>query len=221
MKTLYSIIDTETTNTTTQPIPYNIAMDVIDNTGKRYEGVNFLIKEVFCDMPDLMASAYYAKKIPQYLEQLERGEIELVSLAEAVKRIRDMIVAYNVKVWMAHNARFDHMAMQNVQRYVTKSKFRYLLPYGMTAWDTMKMAQDVVATKPTYRKFCEENGFMTKHRVPRPQVKAETLYRFITQDVDFVEEHKAHEDIEIEAQIFAYCIKQHKKMRRNLWKNEG
>ena len=217
MKTLYSIIDTETANTTEQPIPYNIAMDIIDNEGNRYDGVNFLIKEVFCDMPDLMSSAYYASKIPQYLEQLERGEIELVSLAEAVFRIREMIAKWGVTVWMAHNARFDHMAMQNVQRYVTKSKYRYLLPYGMTAWDTMKMAKDVVATKAGYRKFCEENGFMTKHKTPRPQVKAETIYRFIINDPDFVEAHKAHEDIEIEAQIFAYCIRQHKKMRRELW----
>lgn len=217
MKTLYSIIDTETTNTTEQPIPYNIAMDVIDNEGTRYDGVNFLIKEVFCDMPDLMSSAYYASKIPQYLEQLKRGEIELVSLAEAVRRIREMIAKWGVTVWMAHNARFDHMAMQNVQRYITKSKYRYLLPYGMTAWDTMKMAKDVVATKASYRKFCEENGFMTKHKTPRPQVKAETIYRFIINDPEFVEAHKAHEDIEIEAQIFAYCIRQHKKMRRDLW----
>ena len=217
MKTLYSIIDTETANTTEQPIPYNIAMDIIDNEGNRYDGVNFLIKEVFCDMPDLMSSAYYASKIPQYFEQLEYGEIELVSLAEAVFRIREMIAKWGVTVWMAHNARFDHMAMQNVQRYVTKSKYRYLLPYGMTAWDTMKMAKDVVATKAGYRKFCEENGFMTKHKTPRPQVKAETIYRFIINDPDFVEAHKAHEDIEIEAQIFAYCIRQHKKMRRELW----
>lgn len=215
--TLYGIVDTETTNTIEQPIPYQIAMDIIDRTGKRYDGVNFLIEEVFCGMPEQMQSAYYAEKIPQYFEQLERGEIELVPLNEAVRRIREMIAKYHVTIWMAHNARFDHMAMQNVQRYITKSKYRYLMPYGMTAWDTMKMAQDVIVSKASYRKFCEEHGFMTKHKTPRPQVKAETLYRYITNNPDFVEEHKAMEDIAIEAEIFAYCVRQHKKMRRELW----
>lgn len=216
-KNLYAIIDTETTNTTDQPILYNIAMMIIDNCGQVYDSLNFIIEDVFFGMADLMKSAYYANKIPQYMEQIERGEIEVVSMAQAAYRIREMLNAYGVKVWMAHNARFDDNAMKTTERYLTKSKYRYLMPYGMTTWDTMKMAQDVIATKASYRKFCEDNGFMTKHKTPRPQVKAETIFRYITNDPDFIEEHKAYEDIDIERQIFAYCVKQHKKMRRELW----
>ena len=216
-KNLYAIIDTETTNTTDQPILYNIAMMIIDNCGQVYDSLNFIIEDVFFGMADLMKSAYYADKIPQYMEQIERGEIEVVTMAQAVLRIREMLTAYGVKVWMAHNARFDDNAMKTTERYLTKSKYRYLMPYGMTAWDTMKMAQDVIATKASYRKFCEDNGFMTKHKTPRPQVKAETIFRYITNDPEFIEEHKAYEDIDIERQIFAYCVKQHKKMRRELW----
>lgn len=216
---LYAIIDTETTNGLDCPLMYNIAIMIIDAMGNVYAQLNFLINEVFYGMPELMKSAYYADKIPQYLEQLERGEIEAVNLNEAVYRIRKLISDYNVNIWMAHNARFDDSSMKITERYCTKSKYRYLLPYGMTAYDTQKMARDVVATKPSYRKFCEENGFMTKHKTPRPQVKAETLYRFIINDPDFVEAHKAFEDIDIERQIFAYCNRQHKKMRRKLWED--
>ena len=75
------------------------------------------------------------------------------------------------------------------------------------------MAQSVIAKMPTYISFCEKNGFMTKHKTPRPQLTAEVLYRFITDNIDFIEEHKGLEDIQIEAEIFKYCRRQHKAMK--------
>jgi hypothetical protein len=49
------------------------------------------------------------------------------------------------------------------------------------------------------------------------QVKAEVLYRFISGDNDFIESHTGLEDVLIEKEIFAYCVKQKKAMRRNLF----
>jgi thiol-disulfide isomerase/thioredoxin len=65
--------------------------------------------------------------------------------------------------------------------------------------------------------FCEENGYITKNNQCR--YTAEIIYRYITKDNDFVESHTGLEDVEIEAQIFAYCVRQHKKMKKNLWEN--
>jgi hypothetical protein len=79
----------------------------------------------------------------------------------------------------------------------------------------MKMAQSVICKMPTYLKFCRENGFMVNEN--RPKATAEVLYRFISRDVDFVEEHKGLEDVDIERQILAYCRRQHKAMRKNLF----
>ena len=66
---------------------------------------------------------------------------------------------------------------------------------------------------PTYRRFCEENGFMTKHKTPQPQFTAEVLYRFISGNVDFIEEHTGLEDVLIETEILKYCKRQHKSMK--------
>ena len=79
------------------------------------------------------------------------------------------------------------------------------------------MARDVLLKMPTYIQFCKENGFMTKHRTPQPQLTAEVIYRFITNDIDFVEEHKGFEDVEIETEIFKYLVRQHKPMRKKLF----
>lgn len=211
------MIDTETANTLDDALVYNIGYEVIDRKGRVYENGSFLVREVWCDMPELMLTAYYADKIPQYEEMLLRNEIVLDSYANIKRTIKETCDRWNCKIWCAHNARFDNASMNTTQRYLTKSKYRYFLPYGMTAWDTMKMAQDVILPKPTYRQFCEENGFMTAHRTPRPRLTAEVLYRYIVQDAEFVEEHKALEDVDIERQILAYCFRQHKAMRKELW----
>ena len=79
------------------------------------------------------------------------------------------------------------------------------------------MALDVIAKTPTYKEFCFENGFVTKHKTPRPQVKAETLYRYITQNIDFIESHTALKDVMIEKEIFAYCFRKHQPMRKALY----
>lgn len=125
------------------------------------------------------------------------------------------IKEFNVKEIYAHNARFDWASLTNTERWLTKSKYRYFFPYGVTICDTLKMARQVVAKTPSYRAFCENNGFMTKNN--QVQLKAETLYRYITGNVDFVESHTGLEDVMIEKDIMTYCFKKHKKMNRKLW----
>ena len=220
------MLDTETANTIVEEdgrlemryvLPYDIGFAVIDTKGNIYEKHSYVNEDIFCDEYTLMQSAYYANKIPQYVRDLAHQKRELKTTYEIRKIIFDICEKYKCKFVCCHNARFDHRALNNIQRWTTKSKYRYFLPYGVEIWDTLKMATDVVAKMPTYIRFCEENGFMTKHKTPRPQLTAEVLYRFITKDVDFVESHTGLEDVEIETEIFKYCMRQHKPMRKKLF----
>ena len=56
-----------------------------------------------------------------------------------------------------------------------------------------------------YGEFCYNNDFLTKRGQRR--YTAEILYRFLTNNLDFVEEHTGLEDAEIEAQILMDCLK--------------
>lgn len=58
------------------------------------------------------------------------------------------------------------------------------------------MSQDVIVPMPTYRKFCEENGYKTKNGQYRKT--AEILYQFISGNHDFEEEHTGLADVMIE-----------------------
>ena len=214
---LYLLIDTETANSIDCPICYNVAWCIIDQYGNVYASGNFINSDVFFGMADLMQTAYYADKIPLYMEQIANGEITVATWYEIGRAMREMCEQYNVKAIVAHNARFDYKSCTTTQRYETASKYRYFFPYGVEIWDTLAMARDVILPKASYRKFCEENGYVYKNGQPR--ATAEILYRFITGDNDFEEAHRAMEDVEIEREIFWYCVRQHKAMRRKAFRD--
>lgn len=218
--------DTETANTLvrddgsldmTSVFVYDIGWQVTDKRGNVYEEKSYIVKEIFYGESELMKSAYYAKKIPMYLQEIAEGKRIVASYYEIRKDFWETMERYETKTVSAHNARFDYNAINTTQRWLTKSKYRYFFPYEVEMWDTMKMARDVILPMPTYRRFCEENGYMTKHKTPRPRLTAEILYRFISGDMEFVESHTGLEDVDIERQILAYCFRQHKAMRKGLW----
>lgn len=215
------ILDTETVNTIVEEdnklnmnyvLPYDFGFMVIDTNGNIYEEYSIVNDDIFCSEYTLMESAYYANKIPDYIRDLANGKRQLKNTYEIRKTIIDLIEKYDCKFVMAHNARFDLNACNNIQRWTTKSKYRYFFPYGIEIWDSLKAAKSVIAKMPTYQKFCKENGYMTKHKVPQVRLTAEILYRFISGNNDFVEEHRGFEDIQIELEIYKYCKKQHKAM---------
>lgn len=216
-KHLYILTDTETANGLDNPLCYNIAWKVIDRMGNVYAEGNYINRDIFFGMRDLMESAYYANKIPQYLEQIAAGEIKVASWYEIKKAFRDTCEAYNVRAVIAHNARFDYRSCSTTQRYETCSKYRYFFPKGVEIWDTLTMARDVMGKRPTYKKWCENNGYVLKNGQPR--MTAEILYRYISQMQDFEEEHKAMEDVNIECQIFWYLTSRKKAMRRKCFKD--
>lgn len=194
---------------------YDIGWQVVDKHGNVYERASYINKDIFYGERELMNSAYYAWKIPNYEKQIANGERVVASFYEIRKALVEVMKEYDITEVYAHNMRFDLGTLNTTERWLTKSKYRYFFPYGTEICDTLKMARDVLGKMPTYKKFCVENDFCTAKGQPR--YTAEIIYRYITKDLDFVESHTALEDVEIETEILAYCYRQHKKMRRKLF----
>ena len=218
------MLDTETANTIqdengldmTNVLFYDLGFQLVDSHGRTYgKKFSFVNSDIFTHEAELMQSAYYAKKIPQYRADLASGKRILANTYEIRKALVDLINKYDCKFVCAHNARFDYNSLNNTQRWTTKSRFRYFLPYGLEWWDTLKMARSVMGKMPTYQRFCAENGYTTK--TGKPRFTAEICYRFITKDNTFVESHTGLEDVEIETEILRYCHRQHKAMKKKLW----
>ena len=222
------VLDTETANTIVNDsgkmdmsdvLAYDMGWAIADKEGNIYETASFVNRDIFVYERDMMQSAYYHDKIPQYVEDIRAGRRKMADLYEIRQAFLDTLGRWNSSTLAAYNARFDANGMNRTQSWCTKSKYRYFLPFdsGIEWWDIMKMANDVVCKMPTYKAWCIENGYLQKNGVPRKT--AEMVYRFITGDTDFTESHTGLEDVLIETAIMAYCFRQHKAMRKNLWEN--
>lgn len=200
----YIVLDTETTNNLEDPIAYDIGFAVIDENGKVYAKFSFVVAEVFLDK-ELMANAYFVDKIPQYWKDIEDGERELRKLSTIRQTLNRVCEEFEVEAIIAHNARFDYRSTAITQRYLTSSKYRYFLPYGVELWDSLKMAREVFKNDEEYAEFCYKNDYLTSRGVRR--YTAEILYRFITNDNNFIESHTGLEDVMIEKDIFVECMR--------------
>lgn len=214
-KTYYLTVDTETANGLDDALVYDLGYAIHDKYGNVYEANSLVIADIYCGERNLMKTAYYANKLPKYEVALKAGDRKMVSLLTARKMIHEICAKYNVKAVIAHNSRFDLNALNRTIRYITKSKYRYFFPYGVEIYDSQKMAETTICKQKTYVRFCEENGYVRKNGKPR--ATAEILYRYITGQHDFTEEHQGLDDVLIEIEISAKCFAQHKPMRKLLF----
>lgn len=210
------VVDIETANFINDALAYDIGFAVCDKKGNIYYEDSFMIAEMFIDNKDLLQSAYYAEKIPNYWRDYKKNKRRLVTLATAKREIRQVMKHFNITDVFAYNARFDATGLNRTERYITKSKTRYFFPYGTKIHCIMKMAKQVLFTQKSFVEFAERNNLHT------PSGKflsntAETAYKYITRDIDFSESHTGLEDVHIECKIMAKCYAQHKSMVTLLW----
>ena len=212
----FIVLDTETTNSLDDPIVYDVGFAVVDENGKIFEKHSYVVADVFLDC-DLMSYAYFAEKIPQYWEDIKSGRRKLRRFSTIYFILRDVCEQYGVKKIFAHNARFDYLSLTTTQRYLTGSKYRFFLPWGVEVCDTLKMSREVLKNNADYRSFCEKNGFVFGNNQLR--FTAEIIYRFLTGNVDFEESHTGLEDVLIEKEILRYCLNVNPNVKMKLWEN--
>ena len=210
------VLDTETTNSIDEPLMYDIGWIVTDRNGTIYESHSYVVAEIFLDK-ELMTSAYFADKVPMYWEQIKNGERKLAKFNTIFKAFRKSASANKVTKFFAHNMRFDYRSTNLTQRYLTSSKFRYFFPYNAEICDTLKMARQVLKNDIDYDNFCWDNQYLTKRNVKR--YTAEIIYRFITNNNQFEEEHTGLADVLIEKEIMKYCFQKMENVKIHLWED--
>lgn len=196
------ILDTETTNDIECPLVYDFGFAVIDENCDVIETHSFVVADIFLDK-ELMSYAFFIDKIPSYWNDIKNGNRELKTFFNIEKIFREICKKYNVNEFVAHNCRFDYTSLQTTKRYLTKSKYRFFFPYGAKFVDTLKLSRKAFDTEE-YREFCVSNDYVTKRNENR--YTAEILYRFLTSDNEFEEEHTGLADVLIENEILRYCL---------------
>lgn len=198
------VIDTETTNSLEEPLAYDIGWAIIDEKGTILKTESFAVAEIFLDK-ELMSYAFFVEKIPTYWEEIKTNKRKLAKLSTIYFTLKADCKKYHISEIYAHNMRFDDMALKFTQRFVTKSKYRYFLPWGVIPCDTLKMSRIAFNKDKNYINFCEENNYKTAKG--QKKMTAEVLYRFLSGKNNFEEVHQGLDDVLIEKEILLECLK--------------
>ena len=200
------VLDTETAGMTNLFV-YDMGYCVYSPTlGRIVARRDFIIREVFNNKP-LMLADFAAAKLPWYENLIAAKKSRLIGWKGASHALRRDINNYHVKLIYAYNAPFDYRAIgcTTANYKILGGRFKKI-PFNPTLDITMR---DIMRTpemlelykSQAYIDFCKENEFMTKTN--KPSRTAETVYRFMSGNLEFVEEHTALSDSEIETRILA------------------
>jgi len=194
------IIDTETANSVEQPLPYDVGYSIFDDeTGEIFVERSFVVAEIFLDK-ELMESAYFAEKVPQYWEDIKKGKRIMKGVFNVRRQIWADMKEFNCYRVGAYNMGFDNRATRNDIRYISGSLARWFFPFKTEFFCIWNMACTSILNTREFVDFAIENGFVSEHG--NIQTSAEVAYRYITDTPDFVESHTGLEDVQIEREIY-------------------
>lgn len=199
------IIDTETANSIEQPLPYDIGYAIIDTEkDKILLEKSFVVAEIFLDK-ELMTSAYYAEKIPQYWDEIASGQRTLKGIYNIRKEVQKDVKEYNIKKVGAYNMGFDKRATVNDIRFISGSFVRWFFPFGTEFFCIWNMACSSILNTKEYIDFAVKNNYIS----PKGNINtnAEKAYAFIKNDTEFKEEHTGLEDVKIEIEIYRAVLR--------------
>ena len=199
------VIDTETTNGLEQPLPYDVGYAIVDtSTGEILVKRSFVVAEIFFDKA-LMKEAFFAEKIPQYWRDIKAKKRVIKPICKIRRFIKADMEEFNVKKVGAYNMGFDNRATRNDIRFISGSMVRWFFPYGTEFFCIWNMACTSILSTEEYVNFAIKNNFISESG--NIQTGAEIVYKYITQNVDFVENHTGLEDVLIEIDIMMAVLK--------------
>lgn len=205
MKNAYHIctIDTETVGGATKPKGmYNLGFVISEmHTGRIIYQEDIVIDEFYDQIKD---DDYAKKNFDLYAKRVRaKGVTRFSTERKAVNHLRKKCREHNVRYITAYNSGFDFC----------KTKCKWLLD-EFEFIDIYLMALQTVTHLKKYREFCIENNYLSKNK-KKCSTSAESVYAFITDNGNYIEEHTALADALIEKEIFARCLSMHKKYSKN------
>ena len=193
------VFDTETT-ALDKPFCYDVGYAVInDDSGEVVEEKHFVIEQVWHNLP-LFESAYYKEKRQKYVSLMRGKKAFLVKWGQAMKAMAQDIKKYGITDAYAYNSTFDDKVFSfNCDWYKCNNPLDTVAIHDIWGY-----ASEVITGTEEYKIFCEEQKQFTD--TGNYKGSAEAVYRFITKEYDFEEEHMGLYDAEIEATILLYCV---------------
>lgn len=191
------IFDTETTSLE-KPFCYNIGYVIKDTSNwETLARRDFVVEQVWHNTM-LFSTAYYAEKRPIYVNRMRARLTEMEKFGYICQKMIRDFKAFDVESAYAYNSPFDEKVFAfNCDWFKTSNPFD-----NIPVFDIRGYAHNFIVDE-CYKEWCEEHEQFTE--TSNYSTTAETMYRYLF-DEDFVEEHTALADSEIEAEILFACF---------------
>lgn len=197
----FIVVDTETAGSVDKRSTlrvYDLGWTVTNSKGEPLTRKSFVIKEIF-ENGELMDTAYYAKKLPQYREGILTGKWVVKTFAEARAALLADMVQYGCNELYAYNCNFDEAALNATMRALSNGWVDGFMPKTVKWCDIWGYAQDCICATKNYVRWAVETGSLTPSG--RVSTTAESVYRYLVKDSTFIESHTAADDSWIESYI--------------------
>ena len=209
------VVDVETAgDVETNPLVYDIGAQIIDLAGNIYQKESWVVYDIYAKERELMQSAYYASKLPQYELDLAAKTRKMARFSTIRRIIWKWMADYNAYFVAAYNTSFDRRALNNTLCFLSEGKFKYFFPYKTEYIDIWRMACLSICNTKSYHQVAYDNGWFSS--AGNVRTSAEVVYSFLVNQPDFEEAHTALEDVNIETDILLYCWPKVKANERNI-----
>lgn len=192
------IFDTETTSLD-KPFCYNIGYIIINTeTSERVLARDFVCEQVWHN-PMLFSTAYYANKRDIYIKAMRLRKTKMDKFGYICQQMIRDFKNYEVHSAYAYNSSFDERVFNfNCDWFKCNNPFDNIPIYDIRGYAHHYICDD------DFKKWCEEhNAFSDSGNY---STTAENIYRYISGYDDFVEEHTALADSEIETEILLFAV---------------
>lgn len=207
----FIVLDVEGMST---QLPYNIGWIVCDKHGEIFEQNSIaVLPAIWENLKNcFQAQEMTHRNVQDILQDIARPErkYDYLDIEGAKKRILNSIIFNRVTEIWAYNCSFDKSSLS---RLFGDEDFR-LIDSLVTFYDVIPAIVQTRLLTKEYVDWCNKNGFITaKGNV---MTKAEVVHKYLTKDINFVEEHTGLDDCKIEYQILLNAIKSNQKIDRSL-----
>lgn len=225
--------------TIAKPLVYDIGWTIANRTQGVILERNYLVAEIF-SVPAIFNTAYYKEKRPKYLEMIAKGEVQVLpwdSIMEIF--LADLqqckyIAAYNIMFDMKKAVPFTELYIRNLYspnyqaweeqqkdacKYILTHKSKSSKDFDKDSFffrgvsypmiDIWGLACTYILNCAAYKKSCLENKRVS-HTGTYFSTSAESAMQFFSKKFDFIEDHTALSDAEIETELLFASLKRGK-----------
>jgi|LakMenEpi03Aug12_release.lakeMendotaPanAssembly.Ray.scaffolds.fasta_scaffold08417_26 hypothetical protein len=195
------LVDTEFI-TLNKPFVYDLSYLIARKVDDKYitlKSVGNVVKQVYQNKM-MFETAYYSEKRKLYVSALKGKTYKQNYLGIILRQLKKDIAEYNVSIVLGYNVNADLRSIGYTSEYLKLNN-----PLNETkVIDLMPIVVNTICDTNEYKNFAKENKLITEKGYYKMSV--ESVMKYITNDIYFVEKHLGKSDNENEIDLLNYTI---------------